>query len=38
MIVPKGKIQSTIKRAETLKQNIDALTRSEKEFSDLLSS
>ena len=37
MIIPRGKIIASIKRSETLKQNIDALSRSEKEFGDLLS-
>lgn len=38
MIIPKGKIVAAIKRAEILKQNIAALSKSEKEFGDLLSS
>lgn len=37
MIVPRGKIESSIKKSKILKQNIDALSRSEKEFGDLLS-
>lgn len=38
MIIPRGKITGSIKRAEALKRNIDALDRSEKEFTDLISS